>query len=475
MAEGFFDIYAKANARPESPPSKPAAEAMTISQLTQQIDRILKQGFPNSLSVKGEISNFVSYRGSGHLYFTLKDSQACIDCVMWKSDAAKLKFQPSDGMEMLARGKIAVYATRGRYQLYVTSLHPLGQGALELVFQQLRAKLEAEGLFAAERKKPLPTYPMRIAIVTSRATAALQDMLKVLRRFSWLRLYLYDVPVQGEGAAAKIAAAIAHLNRAHKSVGGVDLILLGRGGGSLEDLWQFNEESVARAVAASKIPIVSGIGHEVDVSIADLVADYHAHTPTEAAQVATANWKQAAASLLSMRSRLTREIRSLVQDARHRLRAIERHEIFRRPLDRIVSLRQRIDEQHRSLNFVMSDRVRDARSRIAMLAARLNARHPQQKIIHAHDRLTAISHRLVRAIRNDQQRRTERLATLSKLLAAVSPQEVLRRGYSITAIKKGGAIVRSKSQIHGGETIVTRLHDGEIESTASDPKQPKLF
>ena len=254
--------------------------AISVSQLTAVIDRAIKAGVPGSVLVKGEVSNFKAHAASGHLYFTLKDATACINCVMWKSDAARVKFRPTDGMELLTGGRVAVYAEQGKYQLYVTSLRPIGQGALELALRQLRARLEAEGLFAAARKKPLPPYPLNIALVTSRQTAALQDMLKVLRRFPWLRLSLFHAPVQGDGAGERIADAIAQLNASRDRP--TDVLLLARGGGSLEDLWAFNEEVVARAIAASRIPVVTGIGHEIDVSIADLVADHHAHTPTEA-------------------------------------------------------------------------------------------------------------------------------------------------------------------------------------------------
>ncbi|MGH7214881.1 MAG: exodeoxyribonuclease VII large subunit, partial [Tepidisphaeraceae bacterium] len=292
MTTSFFDFREQVTGRKSVPaPSRSGAvppDALTVSQLTARIDNVLRNGFPQSLVVRGEISNFNHNRASGHCYFTLKEgSVACVDCVMYRSQAASLRFTPSDGLEMLAHGTLKVYAPRGRYQLVVNRLQPLGQGALELAFQQLKAKLEAEGLFAEERKKPIPRYPLRVALITSRDGAALQDMLKVMRRFPWLRLMLYHVPVQGDGCGAKIATAIDHLSAFHEQVGGVDVVLLGRGGGSLEDLWGFNEEAVARAVARSRLPVVTGVGHEVDVSIADLVADHHAHTPTEAAQVIT--------------------------------------------------------------------------------------------------------------------------------------------------------------------------------------------
>src|SRR5687768_6675120 len=355
---------AKGTAKPE--------DILTVSQLTATIEQALLDCLPPSLTVKGEVSNYKHHGSSGHHYFTLKDPAACVDCLMWRSDAARLKFEPRDGLELVATGNVGVRAERGKYQLYVTRLEPHGQGALELAFRQLCAKLEAEGLFAPERKKPVPAYPQNIVLVTSKETAAYQDMLKVLRRHSWLRLMLAHVPVQGDGAAEKIAAAIKAVNRCAESLGGVDVILLGRGGGSLEDLWAFNEEVVARAMATSGIPIITGIGHEIDVSVADLVADYHAHTPTEAAQVVVANWRGAREALSVGADRLQREVRDLLQRARERLTHVERHEVFRRPLHRIEQLRQRLDDRQRALALAVAGRLRGTKAHLHEAQVRLD-------------------------------------------------------------------------------------------------------
>ena len=253
MTANFFEfqqqlIRGGRGATPE-PAARSDQRPLTVTELTTRITKVINSGLPGRVLVQGEVSNLNRNKTSGHLYFTLKDPEACIDCVMFRGENAALKFQPLDGMELLADGRIGVYPQRGRYQLYVNTLRPIGQGALELAFQQMRAKLEAEGLFAAARKKPIPAYPSRIVLITSREAAALQDLLKVLRRFAWLRLMLYAVPVQGDGAAEKIAGAIRHVNARIDAAGGADVILLARGGGSLEDLWCFNEEIVARAVA----------------------------------------------------------------------------------------------------------------------------------------------------------------------------------------------------------------------------------
>lgn len=528
---GFFDFHEQVRPRRKDDPRNgpqsaanapvgrtPAPEPITVSQLTSRIERVVRGGIPETVHVRGEISNLRPNQASGHLYFTLKDSANCIDCVMWKSDAVRLKFTPSGGIELLASGTVGVYGKQGKYQLYVSSLRPLGKGALELAFQQLRAKLEALGLFAAERKKSLPAYPMTIALVTGANTAALQDMLKVFRRFAFLRLLVYPVPVQGDGAAGRIAAAINHLSQRGGDVG-ADTIILARGGGSLEDLWAFNEEAVARAIAASRLPIVTGIGHEVDTTIADLVADYHAHTPTEAAQIVSAQWRSARDEIDVIATRLRRSAAALLQQARQRLTQIERHEAFRRPLDRINSIRQLLDDRQRALTLAltrrlhesqwrvqqlgsrlerhmpaalnrlrerlatlrqdllaaMSGRVQRAGQRVAHLSGRLMESHPRHATAVYRQRLSALSDRLALSLRSSLAMRRQGLDALSRQLEAVGPENVLRRGYTITTRKKDAALLRNAAEVKRGDRLITRFADGEAESIAEDPNQPELF
>ena len=461
MGTNFFDFKERVAAARKPQSAKPIAapatttveQALTVSQLTAKIDNVLRAGIPGVVLVKGEVSSFRPNPSSGHVYFTMKDAGACVNCVMWKSDAAKIRFKPADGMELLARGTIAVYREQGKYQLYVTSVQPLGQGALELAFQQMKAKLEAEGLFAPDRKRELPLYPMRIVLVTSSNAAALQDMLKVLRRYPWLKLFVYHVPVQGDGCGRQIADALGHLDHAIDGFGGADVILLSRGGGSPEDLWGFNEEAVARAVAASRIPVVTGIGHEVDVSIADLVADYHAHTPTEAAQVVVTHWRGAREVVAASGTRLGRAVRIVAQHARQRLTACERHEVFRRPLGRVLTLRQFVDERQRALTNVATGRIGRMRRRIDALAARLAVHHPRNMLALA----------------------TQRVDGLARHLASVSPEQVLKRGYSITTRKRDGSIVRDPGVLKSGERVVTKVAEGSFESVVDDGTQPRLF
>jgi len=518
MSEGFFQTQSRLAAAA----APPAPTAQTVSELTARIDKAIKSGLPGTVLVKGEISNFKPHHGSGHLYFTLKDPSASIDCVMWKDAARAMKFTAADGLEVLAAGRVSVYAERGKYQLYVNNLSPVGQGALELAFRQLRDRLQKEGLFAPDHKKPLPSYPIKIALVTSAATAALQDMLKVLKRFPWLKLFLYDVPVQGEGASEKIAAAIDHLNRRQSTSPGptlilgshslspspcprratssrtqeegrgggsdrdepgisltptspIDVILLARGGGSLEDLWPFNEERVARAIFASTIPIVTGIGHEVDVSISDLVADHHAHTPTEAAQTITVHWRHAPDLLRSNESRLLRAFAQVIDNARHRLSHIERHEFFRRPADLLNARRQMLDDRQRILTLHVAGKVRRASSSLARLELRLLSRHPRHILALENSRLANLDRSLTRSTHESLHRRRLELDGLTKHLQAIGPEQVLRRGYTITTRKKDGHPLRHASGIKPGDALITRFPDGTIESISTDPRQPRLF
>lgn len=452
MAESFFEFQERVNRRRTGNAPSAPGDALTVTQLTAMVDKAIKAGVPGSVTVRGEVSNASSRQSSGHLYFTMKDSTACVNCVMWRENAERLQFRLEDGQDVIAAGRVAVYAPQGKYQLYVERLEPAGRGALELAFRQMQAKLAAEGLFNPERKKPIPLYPSRIVLMTSQDTAALQDMLKVLRRYPWLKLMLYHVPVQGRGSAEKIAAAIAHLSRRNADVGGVDVILLARGGGSLEDLWSFNEEIVARAVAGSAIPIVTGIGHEVDCTIADLVADYHAHTPTESAQVITQHWKSIVDALAQSRIRLNRAAVQIIQDAAQRLLAIQRHEIFRRPKDRIQTLRQLLDDRQKSISLALQSRLRQSQQR-----------------------LTALEPRLLTTARTSLQLRAARLDALDRQLQALSPQAVLGRGYTITTLKKTGQILRAAAGLKPGDRLSTRFADGQSESIVQDSRQLPLF
>ncbi len=518
--DNFFDFREKVTPKPKPfATEKDPAAALTVTQLTAKIEQALKASVGGALLVRGEVTNFTRQRQSGHLYFTLKDAGATIDCVMFRGSAEKLQFEPGDGLELLAKATIGLYAQRGKYQLIVSSLQPLGAGALELAFQQLRAKLEAEGLFDADRKRRLPKYPTRLVLVTSRETAALQDILKVLRRYPFVKVYLYHVAVQGAAAAPAIAAALEHLTRTLHTLGGADAIIVARGGGSLEDLWAFNDEAVARAIAATKIPVVSGIGHEVDVSIADLVADYHAHTPTEAARVVMTNWEKVLTDLSTSGGRLDQAMRTKLAHNRQRLATLERQELFRRPLDRIYRLQQRLDDRERALQIAESAKLRLLRRRLDSMSQRLDRVRPSALVarwraelgrretrlrVAEHRRLKSLADRLTRAegrlsrshptailklmrlrlaglgdrlgrgMQSSIARNRSALVALDKHLHAVGPDQVLSRGYSIT-LRPDGRVVRSTADVAPGDSITTKVADGSFDSTVGKPSQGSLF
>ena len=384
-----------------------------ISELTRRIKRLLEGGF-SSVAVQGEVSNFKHHHPSGHLYFTLKDENASLSAVMWRSRASMLPFMPVDGMKVVASGRITVYEVRGNYQLDVLSMRPLGTGDLQIAFEKLKQKLFEEGLFAEEHKLPLPEYPERIGIVTSPTGAVLQDMLNVLRRrFPGVEVVIAPVKVQGPGAASEIAEAIRALNMLNL----VDIIVLARGGGSLEDLWPFNEEIVARAVYASILPVVSAIGHEVDYTIADFVADMRAPTPSAAAELIVQE-RNAIIEVLrnnayTMQENLTTMLKNHKESIRHLLRSYT----FNKPLDLLRQMNQRIDEIHRTLGVSMEH-------------------------IHA---LTA-----------------SRMNALQQRIEALNPELVLKRGYAM--VYRDTNIISSSSSLYLQDEIRVRFRDGEKKS-----------
>lgn len=392
----------------------PAPPILTIGQVTRQIKDAVEGKFP-FVYVVGEISN-CTRAGSGHIYLTLKDDTAQLRAVMWRNAAIRLRFDVHDGLEVVAGGPIEVYEARGTYQLIIEQLVPQGVGALELAFRQMCAKLEAQGLFAAERKRPLPRFPRRIALVTSPSGAAVRDMLQVItRRWPAVRVVVVPVAVQGQGAAEQIAAALRSVHR----IPDVDVVIAGRGGGSLEDLWAFNEEIVARAIFECQIPVVSAVGHEVDVTIADLVADRRALTPSEAGELVVPHRDEIAAELNRLRQRLIHGLRSQADSARVHLDAVASRRIFARPLERLHDAARGLDE---------------------------------------------IDLRLKRSIRLRLDRSRQHLAAVAGSIGALSPLQVLERGYSVTRRVDNGEILRAAEQVQSGDEIETRLQSGRVVS-----------
>ena len=396
-----------------------ARKVYTVSQVNAQIHELLEASFPE-LWVEGEISNCRAYP-SGHTYLTLKDADAQIAAVLFKGAAFGLKFKPADGLKVLVRARVSSYVKRGDVQLIISALEPREKGALQLAFEQLKAKLAAEGLFAEGRKKPLPPYPRRVGLVTSGQGAAVHDMITVLsRRWPGLEILLYPVKVQGDGAAEEIARAVADFN-AH--LPDTDVLLVGRGGGSIEDLWAFNEEPVARAIAASEIPVVSCVGHETDFTIADFVADVRAPTPSAAAELAVPEAAAVLCGLEDSRRRLGGALRELIRGLEARLDAARRHPFLQSPHRMYEERIKRVDE---------------------------------------------LSGRLPEAARQVLSHAEKDLRLQMEKLDAFSPLKVLGRGYAIAERLPERAILRRADQVRPGDRVRVRLHHGEIHCEVKD-------
>jgi len=436
----------------------------TVSQITGLVKQVLENSLPSRLTVTGEISDWRRH-SSGHCYFSLKDNDAVLPCVMWQSSFAKLKFGPERGMAVIATGSIDVYPPQGRYQFVAERLEPVGVGELQIAFEQMVKRLEAEGLFKEEHKKSLPPYPNRICIVTSESGAAVHDIEESIRnRWPCVKLFLYPVPVQGEGAAEQIAAAIRDINRRNRQFK-FDMMIVGRGGGSLEDLWAFNEEVLARAIFDSQIPLVSAVGHEIDVTIADLVADVRASTPTKAGVVAVPDVKEVRAQLDYFEESLSTRVEWKIGICRETLQTILASAAFRNPLLVIRMRQQRVDE----LSFTLTDSVKDM---LVKVRAQLNIFFEKVLRIEPHRLLTR---KIVEL--NDAHNRAKitiktrindlrmQLTAQSNRLAALNPKSVLGRGYSITRSKNSGLVVRSTDDIEVSDLIITELaNENLIES-----------
>ncbi len=387
--------------------------ALTVSELTREIKELLEASYP-SVWVSGEISNCRPAR-SGHVYLTLKDDQAQLSAVIWRNTASRLPFDLVDGLEVVAQGSVDVYPPRGSYQLIIRQVTPRGVGPLELAFRQLQERLATEGLFDEDRKRPLPRFPERIALVTSPTGAAVRDMLQVItRRWPAVEIVLLPVRVQGAGAAEEIAGALARV----PSLSGIDVVIAGRGGGSLEDLWAFNEEVVARAIAACPVPVVSAVGHEIDVSIADLVADVRALTPSEAGELVVPHRDELRAGLNSVGTRLAGALRQQAARARTVLTGLASRPVLSRPHGQLREFAGRVDELQRRLDGAVRGRTRFARDRLGTIAAGLQA---------------------------------------------LSPLEVLARGYSMT-LSGDGDVIRGADQVTAGDEIVTVFSRGRAVS-----------
>ena len=419
-----------------------ARAVLTISELTRRLQEVLEDRFP-AVWVEGEISNFRLY-GSGHAYFTLKDADAQIRAVLFRNRARRIKFEPADGLHVIAFGSIEVYAQRGEYQMVIELLEPKGLGALQLAFEQLKTRLQAEGLFDQARKRELPRFPRKIGIVTSPSGAAIRDMLRVIgRRFGELHIVVAPCRVQGEGAAEEITQGLRDLN----ALGGVDVIIVGRGGGSLEDLWAFNEESVARAIAGSKVPVISAVGHEVDFTIADFVADLRAPTPSAAAELVVREKQAVVDSLGQLRARLER--------------------FAARPLR---DLERRVDELTARLRREMRNELGRANHRVALATRALRASDPVARVARDRHRLDNLRSRILTALTRRRDRARHALVATVGRLDSLSPLAVLGRGYSLTRTP-AGEVVHSPAQVTIGETIRVLLHRGSLDARVTATRE----
>lgn len=437
---------------------------LSVTELTQQIKGLFEKTFPE-IWVQGEVSNFRP-AGSGHLYFTLKDAGAQLRAVCFRNQARYLKFKPQDGISVIARGRLSVYEARGEYQLYVELLEPAGLGALQLAFEQLKAKLAAEGLFDPARKKALPVLPRTVGVVTSPTGAVIRDILRVLkRRFRNMNVLLYPVKVQGEGAAKEIAEGIEYFNR-HAPV---DVLMVARGGGSLEDLWAFNEEVVARAIAGSKIPVISAVGHETDFTIADFVADLRAPTPSAAAELVVHRKQDYVTEMQNRARRLSQILRLKLSEASERLTELRMHRVFQTLEARLEERAQRVDDIVASLDRSLRARLNSAREGWLRASAGV-VRYDFRRLLELKwANLGERDARFESGIQRLLFDRRTKLNQVESILRERSPLGILSRGYSITRDASGN-IVRDAAAVPIGSDISVRLARGELGAAVKGKK-----
>jgi exodeoxyribonuclease VII large subunit len=437
---------------------------LSVSDLTAQIKTLLETRFAD-VWVEGEISN-VRPHSSGHWYFTLKDRGAQVGCASFRNQNRYIRFRPEDGLAVRVRGRLSLYEPRGEYQIVVSAIEPVGVGALQLAFEQLKTRLAEEGLFAAERKRPLPVLPRRVGIVTSPTGAALQDILRVLgRRNRAVSVLVAPARVQGEGAAEEIVAALEALD----ARGDVDVIIVGRGGGSLEDLWPFNEEIVARAIAAARVPVVSAVGHETDVTIADFVADLRAPTPSASAELVARAAADLHAEIEALRAEARAAVRYRLLAERSRVRDLAAAPPMRAVPGLVTRAMQRADELRRALDDAVAARLRALRSGLALRNTGLAAAEPRRRSAEERARVAALEARLRAAARAAVDGRKEGLALLAGSLSSLSPLDVLMRGYAIVTDARG-RVVRSPADVAPGEEIVVRVVDGTFTARREEPE-----
>jgi len=440
-----------------------------VRELVGQVRTLVEQEY-GDVWVEGEISN-LRPAPSGHVYFTLKDADAQLPVVLFRRQAVLLRFRPEDGLHVLVRGRVSVYEQRGQMQLVAETMEPVGAGSLQLAFEQLKERLKAEGLFDAERKRPLPAFPRCVGIVTSPTGAVIRDFLNIVaRRHSGLNVLLYPVSVQGDSAPTEIEAALADLNAAH---GLVDLIVLARGGGSLEDLAAFNSERVARAIVASRLPVVSAVGHETDFTIADFAADLRAPTPSAAAELVTEAQHKIAERVAEQSHRLERAARFQILQARQHFSRVPVSRAEGRMTAILHRLAQRLDELAFRVEAAVRTLLRDRGSRTGELGAAVLRHDPRQRLAHASAHLADFRARMDRSLERLVEASQSRLGALDARLRALSPLAVLDRGYALV-LTEAGNVVRSAAQVAAGDRVTTRLAEGafasRVEEVTANPR-----
>ncbi|HCB2273182.1 TPA: exodeoxyribonuclease VII large subunit [Citrobacter koseri] len=438
--------------------SSQTSSIFTVSRLNQTVRLLLEQEM-GQVWISGEISNFTQ-PASGHWYFTLKDDTAQVRCAMFRNSNRRVTFRPQHGQQVLVRANITLYEPRGDYQIIVESMQPAGEGLLQQKYELLKAKLQAEGLFDQQYKQPLPSPAHCVGVITSKTGAALHDILHVLkRRDPSLPVIIYPTAVQGDDAPGQIVHAIERANARNEC----DVLIVGRGGGSLEDLWSFNDERVARAIFASRIPVVSAVGHETDVTIADFVADLRAPTPSAAAEIVSRNQQELLRQIQSAQQRLGMAMDYYLANRNRRFTQLFHRLQQQHPQLRLARQQTMLERLRQRMNFALDNQLKRAASRQQRVLQRLNQQNPQPRIYRAQTRIQQLEYRLAENVRARLSATRERFGNAVTHLEAVSPLSTLARGYSVTTAT-GGKVLKQTRQVKAGDVLTTRLSDGWVES-----------
>ncbi len=449
--------------RPTRTPKDDRDDVLSVSQLTRKIRNVLEMRV-GEVWVEGEISN-LRKQASGHHYFTLKDEGAQISCVLFRGDARKLSSPISDGQKVQLHGEVSVYEPRGTYQIIVRLVQAKGRGALQAKFENLKSRLSAEGLFDEGNKRPIPSFPRSLCIVTSPTGAALQDMLNILeRRAPWVRISIYPVLVQGDAAADQIANALHHIGSGDPALPRFDTVVISRGGGSLEDLWPFNEEIVARAIAALDIPVVSAVGHEIDFTIADFTADLRAPTPSAAAELIVPDATELLTRFDFLGKAINDRTLAVLQRWTERLDFLQRGALTREPERALADLQQQLDRTADALSTAAGISLAESVKTLTELQHRIALSHPIRRLDSALIEFETLSKRLTSATQSALQQHSERCSSAEAALKHLGPEAVLARGYSVTLTADGNPI-NSTDEVTSGQQIRTHLTDGEFTST----------